>query len=359
MWGRAGGNSGALDLFGSEQHPDKLRGICRALSFFLVSGIRRQTCALMKLARFFHLSLACAALAFPPDSFSQAGGGLGDPSPPNLPALRIRNGQLSAAVDELSATLDKSKLPAINVIFTPEARLVPVPELTLRNVNGADALRLIAASAGCELEAILGTDGQTIGYRIFTVAVPTDPFGAPLAVAPAVIPGAPTPTPSPLVATPDAKPTPPQPMIVGFGGGGGLSPSGVRVYSLGGITGNTKFDDVEATLKDVLRADGVSADAAKLAFHQRTNVLVVNGDYRVQELVGQFLEALQKNAAAAAAEDARGSSARQELIEAKVRMQAELEVRAELSKRLEETESQLRVTQRELDRLSNRTPKPQ
>jgi hypothetical protein len=146
---------------------------------------------------------------------------------------------------------------------------------------------------------------------------------------------------------------------MGFSGMPAANANTVRVYSLGGITNTTKFADVEATLRDVLKADGVSADAAKLAFHEHTNVLVVTADSRVHELVTQYLDALQKNVAIAMAEEKRGGADRRELIEVVSRLKAEQDQRERVTKQLEETEQLLRNAQRELDRLKAAGPKGQ
>jgi RNA polymerase sigma-70 factor (ECF subfamily) len=64
-----------------------------------------------------------------------------------------------------------------------------------------------------------------------------------------------------------------------------------------------KFGDVVQTLEDLLKSSGVSLETAKLAVHEKTNVLFVTGDQRVQELVEQLLDALQKNMAVVNARD--------------------------------------------------------
>jgi hypothetical protein len=290
--------------------------------------------------------------------------------PKTIPALKIRSCPMLAAVDELSRTIEAAHLPEMNVIYGPDARTIQVPDLVLRNVSGPDALRLITASAGCDMEPILGNDGTPIGFRVFTVAhdgpaaaSPGDPGVQPAPVANSFPSALPAPAADPLPgANPFGSAGPGGTgtiSVMGFGGMGSASASSVRVYSLGGITNTTKFNDVEATLRDVLKADGVAADAAKLAFHDRTNVLVVNADSRVQELVAQYLEALQKNVAAAMAEDKRSSSDRREAVEALIRLDAERDQRDRLVKQLAETEAMLRDSQRELDRIKAAVPKPQ
>lgn len=285
----------------------------------------------------------------------------------SIPALKIRNGPLAAAVEELSRAMEMAHLPEMNVIYASGAQTIQVPDLVLRNVNGPDALRLITASAGCEMEPILGSDGQSIGFRVFPPPPPPSmqgilggpelggpaPFADPSSVGPAT-------GPRPASAPPGTMPGAGlQPNVYGFGGAAPGNASSVRVYSLGGITNTTKFTEVEATLRDVLKADGVSADAAKLAFHERTNVLVVTADSRVHDLVTQYLEALQKNVAAAMAEEKRSGGDRREAVEALIRLDAERDQRERVTKQLSETEDMLRAAQRELDRLKGAGPKSQ
>jgi hypothetical protein len=283
-----------------------------------------------------------------------------------IPTLKIRSGPLVAAVDELSRTLEAARLPEMNVIYAPEARTILVPDLVLRNVTGPDALRLITVSAGCEMTPIPGSDDVTIGFRVFAPAQGApgslgnpelgahtgfaDPSSGPAGAGqiPGLLPGGPAP----------GSPAPPQ--VMGFPGiMAAPNANTVRVYSLGGITNTTKFADVEATLRDVLKADGVSADAAKLAFHEGTNVLVVTADSRVHDLVTQYLDALQKNVAVAMAEERRGGADRRELIEVVSRLKAEQDQRERVTKQLEETEALFRNAQRELDRIKAAGPKGQ
>src|SRR4051812_7646703 len=83
--------------------------------------------------------------------------------PPTIAEWNIAQGSLVAAADQLSDRLRSQKLPSMNVVFSPEARLARVPDMILQNVNGPDALRLLTVSADCDMEEIHGTDGQTIG----------------------------------------------------------------------------------------------------------------------------------------------------------------------------------------------------
>ncbi len=298
---------------------------------------------------------------------------------PILPSIRIHSGPMLNAVEQLNDALNKSGITGeLNIVLAADVRSAPVPDLTLRNVNGPDALRLVAASAGCDQEVIEGSDGKPIGFRIFATRArtaggygrldwaPESRIAPPMAAPPRTV----LPEPAPIIglsadAAPQAGLAPeikaaPAPAVVGFGGMPGMSAiaSNVRVYGLGGIIGSTDLKEIEKTLYEVLKADIISSQSAKIAFHDRTNVLVVTGEPKVHEMVGQYLEALQKNVTAAAQEQARNNNARQELIEAKVRMQAEMEERAKLTKQLEETEAALREARRELDRRMNTAPKP-
>ena len=346
----------------------------------------------MKLTRL-HLTALAVLAAYPLNARAQqetkaprAEASSPVPPPPiqaatRFPSIRINSGPLLNVIEQLNGAISSAGFSEMNVVLAADARSIPVPDLTLRNVDGPDALKLIAASAGCEQEVIAGADGKPIGYRVFAVSAPAagaygmmerfpEPRIAPpmLATPPRVV----SPEPSPAIGlSADAMPAPArlgadskvpgQPAIVGFGGMPGPSPtaSNVRVYGLGGIIGSTDLKEIEKTLYEVLKADIISSQNAKIAFHDRTNVLVVTGEPKVHEMVGQYLEALQKNVSAAAQEHARDNNVRQELIEANVRIQAEIEARAKLTKQLEETEAALREAQRELDRRTNTAPKPQ
>jgi hypothetical protein len=326
----------------------------------------------MKTSRQLRLCLAIAILGCAASSPAL----LGQAAPPTvkvapverqgktIPTLKIRSGPLTAAVEELSRALDAAHLPEINVIYPPETPAFQVPDLVLRNVSGPDALRLITVSAGCNLEPIPGSDNETIGFRVFApVQRPAGRFVINPATGAASVDTLPGPTgvgqPPGLEPAALAAGTPPPLQVMGFSGMPAPNANTVRVYSLGGITNTTKFADVEATLRDVLKADGVSADATKLAFHEGTNVLVVTADSRVHDLVTEYLGALQKNVAVAMAEEKRSGADRRELIEVVSRLKAEQDQREKVTKQLEDTEQLLRNAQRELDRIKAAGPKGQ
>jgi hypothetical protein len=336
-------------------------------------AVSPRTNAYMKITRHFRLCLTIATLgcaAMSPALFGQAAPSPGpaaavEPQGKTIPMLKIRSGPLNAAVEELSRALEAAHLPGINVIYAPDTPATQVPDLVLRNVRGSDALRLITVSAGWNSEPILGEDGLIIGFRLFP-----PPQGAsgsfgnrepdpPIGINPA---SSPVEVGKPLNVTTAAlagSPALPPLQVLGIGGMTEPNSNAVRVYSLGGITNTTKFADVEATLRDVLKAAGISADAAKLAFHEGTNVLVVTADSRVHDLVAQYLDALQKNVAVAMAEEKRGGADRRELIEVVSRLKAEQDQRERVTKQLEDTEALFRNAQRELDRIKAGGPKGQ
>jgi len=313
--------------------------------------------------------------------------------------LRLSAQKLRAAVEELQNALEGANMPGINVVFGTNVDDVSIPDLTLRNVSGADALRLIAAASGCRVEPIIGEDGtRAIGQMISAAAAGADPFAyAPVpGPAPGPFGGPPTAGRTPIL--PDANAQGPGPAfpggapnLLGGGAGGGFDPSGnppnafagaapgvnpigagggvigfgtpvstrnVRVYPLASITTMTTFADVEKTLRELLKAEEIAADAAKLAMHEKTNVLVVTGDEQVHRVVSQLLEALQKNTAAATVRNNQEERGRLELMESRVRLEAMQHENKRLDVQLQEAESKLRDLQRELDRAKATDPKP-
>ena len=144
--------------------------------------------------------------------------------------------------------------------------------------------------------------------------------------------------------------------MIGFGAP--VSTRSVRVYPLASVTTITTFADVEKTLRELLTADGIAADAAKLAMHEKTNVLVVTGDEQVHTVVSQLLDALQKNTAAATVRNNQEEKSRFELVESRVRLEAMQDANKRLDVQLQEAEARLRDLQRELDRAKAADPKP-
>jgi hypothetical protein len=68
-----------------------------------------------------------------------------------------------------------------------------------------------------------------------------------------------------------------------------------RVYALGTLTSYTKFPDVAKTLDGVIESDGIPPAEVKVSFHDKTNVLVVNGTERAHALIGQLIQALTQD----------------------------------------------------------------
>lgn len=296
-------------------------------------------------------------------------------------SLRITAGTLAEAVEQLLQAAKNAELPEINVIYGPGAGGVPVPELTIRNVSAADGVHLIATSAGCETEPILSAQdaGTVIGYKITQPATPgagpaqIGSFGIsepPRGADPAMgaVPGASTRPRTAKSQTGYPSASAPALSMPGLSGGAamnitgdgrivsmGLNPGAqspaVRVYPLGNVTSIVKFQDIEATLHDVLKAEGSAADSTKLALHEKTNVLVVTGPPRAHELVSQLLEALQKNQAAAEGAVGPREDFLRETTEMRVRLDAQSREKDRLEQQLAKSDAELRELTNELARM--------
>ena len=346
-------------------------------------NLRAQTAALLAatLLPFSpHLLAQADPITVPPieSSKPRAGRNPSDPEQKKLPTLKIVQGPISDAVNQLLNEMKSAQIPELNVIYNPGVEGVVVPGLTLRNIRGADALQLIAASASCQVEAIPGQDAEIIGYRITGAPagggyVPgLEPVpglggvgfsgipggGAPLA--PGIrYPGAavnPAVTAPPTV-DPAVRAVPGGDMVVSFGSTPAENVSSARVYPLGTITTVTKFTDVEETLREVLKAGGIGSSDVKLALHEKTNVLIVTGTTRVHEAVKQLLDALEKNTAASELANRRGDENRRDLIQMQVRLEAEKEERARLMKQMEQVEAQRAELVQELERVRAAKPR--
>lgn len=245
--------------------------------------------------------------------------------------VEIPEGSLRSAVEYLRSSLDDRKLPPMNIIFGLGAKDMEVPELTLRNVTGADALRLICTAADCEMEPIF-SEPQTpqgrvaeyiIGYRISPQQAPTGRFGRTRGF---ISGGAPTkgqtirsgPSNPFSASTSPAKgnaasnsggaipgTTSSARAVKTSGGGTRLVTYGgsskpqllTRVYALGRITTRAKFPEVEKTLLATLQVAGHKPSDATLALHETTNVLVVRATDDIHELVSNLLASLGENSA--------------------------------------------------------------
>jgi hypothetical protein len=271
---------------------------------------------------------------------------------------------MAEAVTQLSNAMKAAQIPELNVIISPGTESVMVPNLTLRNIRGADALQLIAASASCQMDSIPGQDNEIIGYRVAALVQGVDPFAPNPGFSPVAPP---VPAAPPKVAIPQQEPPPSDPTagggipggstIMTFGAAPAENVSTARVYPLGTLTTITKFNDVEETLREVFKAGGIASADLKLALHENTNVLIVKGNQRVHEAVKQLLDALEKNTAAAEVANRRGDDVRREVIQMQVRLDAEQNERARLMKQLDHLESQRAELSQELERFKAARPK--
>jgi hypothetical protein len=329
----------------------------------------------MNLANPFRLLALVAAILLPfsPGLFAQAlAPGIPAVEPPvshvkipnpeqrKIQMLTIQNASMGEAVMQLLNAMKAAQIPELNVIYHPGAEAVSVPNLTLRNIRGADALQLIAASASCRVDAIPGEGGETIGYRVSAANVGPLPGADPFAVAtpgldqPGFAPGVPPPPAPPSfdssVARGSGAPATSGDMVVSFGSAPAENVSVARVYPLGALTTVTKFNDVEETLREVFKAGGIPPTEVKLALHEKTNVLIVTGNQRVHEAVKQLLDALEKNTAAAELANRRGDDVRREMIQMQVRLDAEKDERARLMKQIDQLETQRSQLVQEFER---------
>jgi|GEM_PF-2010690 len=263
------------------------------------------------------------------------------PAPRRLAVLVVPVSELEAAVDHLQNALEGNGLEQLNILFGPDTRNLEVSSVTLRNVTGPDALQFLATSAGCTVEPMYSTESPLVFVG-----------GAIQGQKPPVIGYTFRAKPKPLSAPPGML----APMMMPAGRpASATSPSGrlTRIYPLGAVTsradarlglddvGNPKpsawlFPDLEKTLREVLKTDGVAENQVSLAFHEKTNVLVVNSTEAVHLLVNQLLQALEQNVGQAAA------------------AQRMMKLQTDLADR----DKELRELQRELRQSQNPAPKP-
>jgi hypothetical protein len=256
---------------------------------------------------------------------------------------------LAEAVRHLQTQLQLNKMEPLNILVAPDTTALEVYELSLRNVTGAEALQLIAAAAGCTVEPMFSTDA---------------PPAQPVAGAPGMS-GMPSARNAPAVigymfhAKPKyAMPPPgmPTPMMMPAGRlASATSPTGrlTRIYPLGATTTATKFPDLEKTLREIFKADGVAEKEVSLALHEKTNVLVVNAGEQVHNLVEQLLTALNTNTSQAdRLNTARDRAMGREELESAARAQRRLELE------LAERDAQMRDLKKELHKLQDAVQKP-
>ena len=310
-----------------------------------------------------------------------------------LSAFKSPAGPLKTVVDSLQKMLLTQNLEPINILIAPDAEGMVVPELDLRNVSGTEALSLIASAASCLLQPVYTPDAtgspylssipgsaQTIvGYKLqlpqsamrgggrgsvrgalpggggdakYTQLVQSTPDKVPSAGSPAARNGV---TPQGLAITEGA---PGIGGVVGFGGGGAMPGSAAsnsdiqtRVYPLATIEASTAFGEIMKTLEDLLTTAGVAKDQVKLAFHEKTNVLILRGPAEAQAVVEQLLTALDQNFAKTS-----GRAAEMTVTSMKIKVEAMAAEIENLRKRLEDAENQRRHLERENQRLQDQVP---
>ena len=357
------------------------------------------------------LAICCSApVASAQDSgapFAKPASGGSPSKSERIKEILVGPGDLRKAVSQLEQFLPKTQEP-LNVIWGPDMKSQPVPQLELRNVTGPDALMLIAAAANVQVQPIRGLEGDVIGFQ-FSERPESSLRGGgteqltsietQIAVPPSQSRDADG---SRAGSTGGgAKPLPGAPVqpghvrsygsvgFVGSGrgfpdgsGSGGVGPRDVtpdphgfhqgnpfsvgnsdvrkpaddsaistRVYPLAEITTFVKFDEVEATLRDVLKTENISADAAKLAFHQKTAVLVARAPGAVHKLVQDLLQALAQNN-----REAREMNATRQLTSMRIELEAMAREKARLENRLAEAETQSRRYMEEARRLPGTIP---
>lgn len=330
---------------------------------------------------------------------------------PGLPRQKILSecnipvGDLQFSVGYLQELLASEGYAELNILFGPDTTALSVPTLTLRNVTASDALLLIATAAGCEAEPIVGESQRTIGYMLRLL--PKSNFN-PLQRSPVTstrgmgisilgsAPGATPPRPSRNSATaggladrpggwpetttgqgadpfaagvgPVDPAAPPAGSggISAFGGGDiygavggaeamyGMAPSGApltRVYPLSQITTQIKFNEIEATLMEILADAGIKPGVAKIAMHEKTNVLVVRSTDEVHDLVKQLLESLTRNVT-----EGRAGKYSGEIQQLKLQLETEAIKRLQLEQSLDSARQEARKYQQQLREQQDKVP---
>ena len=253
---------------------------------------------------------------------------------------------LEGAVLHLQRALEASNMEPLNILFGPDTKDLEVASLNLRNISGEDALHLIAAAANCTVETMTTKEAQgiTVGYspaENTVYAYPMRVIGYMFRAKPKqvmALPGMPGP-----MMLPAGRPAP------------ATSQTGrlTRIYPLGAVSTATKFPDLEKTLREIFKADGVTEHQVSLALHEKTNVLVVNAAEPVHALVEQLLTALKDNTNQADRQNtARDRATGREELESALRGKARLE------QEVAERDAQMRELQKELRKLQDATQKP-
>ena len=102
--------------------------------------------------------------------------------PERLDYFEVEGPTLSDALVKLQKTLEEFSHDPINVLTKGDAGQRPLSKMVLRNVTGADALRLLATAAGCELEPImtmeLARDPEHDGIVGYEIRPQSESFGS-------------------------------------------------------------------------------------------------------------------------------------------------------------------------------------
>ncbi len=262
------------------------------------------------------LALACSTITLASAQSQDDPFGARQPQPqPKLTSFELSANLLRDSVELLQRQLAKEKMDPVNVVLDPGAGELPVPDLRFGAVTGHDALKLLAAAAGCDAQPILSDESEAsrriIGYKLR----PSEP----LATSSASLRGGYSSAaagPSTAVATarpPSIRPSsiPAEDVLLqrpiahqntATVVGGAQHPaqpvSQVRVYALGTIVPATSdADAIQKLVHSVLETSAISKEEVRLMVHEKSNVLVVRAPGEVQELVEQVLQSLTKNSA--------------------------------------------------------------
>lgn len=272
------------------------------------------------------------------------------PAPRKLPEVHIDGLPLRDAIALLHELLREEKLEPMNILLAPGTQDLIVPEIKLRNVSAPDVLQIIAAVAECTVETMFSTDAQASSPAAMPPGMSGMPAGRPAsAIIGYMFRAKHKPTPQGIVYMGGPLPTPAGRAVPASSPAGRLT----RIYPLGAVTTATKFPDLEKTLREIFKADGVAEKEVSLALHEKTNVLVVNAAEQVHGLVEQLLTALNTNTSQTERlNTTRDRATGWEELESAARAQRRLELE------LAERDAQMRDLKKELHKLHDAVQKP-
>lgn len=275
---------------------------------------------------------------------------LAAPTPRKLVEVHIDGWPLREAIPWLHQLMKDAGQDPINILLAPGTHDLIVPEIKLRNVSAADALQIIAAVTECTVETMLSTDTPAASPAAMLPGMGGMPASRPAsAIIGYMLRAKGKPAPQGIVYMGGPPPMPAGRSVPA------ASPAGriTRIYPLGAVSTATKFPDLEKTLREIFKADGVAENQVSLALHEKTNVLVVNAAEPVHALVEQLLTALNTNTSQADRQNtARDRAMGREELESAMRAKARLE------HELTERDAQMRELQKELRKLQDAGQKP-